>query len=1020
MKRARFAFAHVSEALNFLSCVLEPHNSDRWKEIGALGLTLLTKPRVAIEGPGQWLQTPEVRRLLGLHGAESVPPTEPCDGVWVDILELHRKVVLTQLPAVRACKRFLVVPATDERRSHYDLLDALGGLRGFHARVWSVNVSDQGDRRVFVLESESDGAEPPRWLPGAPAIVGDYSGRWVFTPIGCEHPFGRRWGRLLPPGLADEPLVWLPTLDAAPVVRRLKSRMQPQPILSMLDMTFASAARTVSPVTLSDGDDIPIEVVPGPPRPIDDERPVAACVYRLRTSRSQVGTELLRLMDLDEAGIYDLQYFNRATTPSPFSDVEHFLLQEGTALAQDDAFPHLERFDSPVSLDELGLRAFFSHRCRVRPDVTQLVEQLSSNDDLLKRLRQSLHIDDVPDAIVLVESGDVPRAPTITLLAGGRPLRDVVAPLLRTWDSVPAEQALAAQFPKHDDRRVSLSKAWMACGQADAAEIVRQTVEFASWARLEIAATVARMKAFEDRLQACAEIAADGARLVSAAPTDIQKLVGDTVRLVESLAQPRRTWLASVEQRESALSDAAAAAQQLGVNATARAEAARTESQRLVALLRERQRGLAGALEQMDRALGELKRAHTEVEHVLPTTLQRIAAGRAAHAKHRVEIQKRLDEALSARRELDQEAVEVATFEAQVTDFEGENAELEAQNKARRAEAKSRLDRAERERTRLERVRDVEIPAAIQAAGQLEAEIEVLRAKNLDTELAHLRQRIVERQADRDALRAVEARCVAERKRQSELQAEVDALRAQKLDAQLAEVGREIGVQRGELNELLQKLDELRARRREASAAQASMTEEREVLVGTEAELAAAEKVNDVMKSQIDARREKLDERKKELERERARLEDAETVDLPRTRADVAKAEEDLASIRSRDVEGESLRLREKATALTKERVRLTSLESEAETMRAETDQLGQSVATLRANGNEARHVATAAALHATKQDLEELRSRLAALSPSTSDVERAFDDARRELEKVRRDLGISWWRVVLPPRQGP
>jgi hypothetical protein len=1008
MSRVRFAFAHVSEPLNFLAGVFEPHTTKHWNEIAELKLLFGTRPRAIIEGPNQWFERPEIRRLLEHFGAESASPTDAAAEECVPVVELHRRVALTALLPGRMCKRFLVVPVSDDPRSRYDLLDALGGLRAFQARVWDVSISDAGDRHVFLLESDADAAEPPHWLPGAPLILGDYSGHWVFTPVGREHPFARNWIRLLPPGTAESPLVWLPEDGAVPIARQLKSRSLPQPIVSRLDLSVAATSRPADWCELSDAV-IPLELVPGAPRPLSDDRPVAACVYRLRTARSEVGTELLRLMDLDEAGIYDLQYFNRATGPSPFSDVEHFLLQEGTALAQRDAFPHLERFDCPVALDELGIRAFFSHRCRVRPDVAQLVDHLSTGGELLQRLRQSLHLDEVADAIVLVERGPDPRSPILTLLAGGQPLREVIAPLLRAWDSVPAARALTAQFPEHDVRRESLSEAWIACGDADAAEIAGRTGEFAAWARQEIARVVAQMKGFEDRLASCAQTAADGATLVSVAPTELRGLLTDTVALIDSLAAPRRDWLVSVDDRQQMHKLAAEGADRLGVDVAARAEAARAEASRLSKQLRGRQQDLADALRRMDAIGAELLSAHADVERVLPGALQRIAEGRAAQAKLRQDIERREGDARTARAELDREADQVKEFDARVTRFESDNVELGRQIKLVKTQVQTRLQASQEEQSRLERVRDVEIPATRQAADKAAAEVEALRKLNLDEALGQLRAQHSSRQLEVTGLRETESKCDAARQQLESLQKEVKALKARRFDEKLVELGGQVLEAEAKQRGLEQEGESLHARRRELTdklsalgTAEANFADEKRALEDSEHQ--CAERAANLQREQRECKT-----RQEDLRAETARLEAISTADLPLLRLKTVELESELTRTRDRDPEGEQSRLRHKLRELSTERDRLQQLDKQNGMISAQIEGVRAEIAALEASTR---------GLQSRMSELDDLRRQLAALKATDPNVMQAFESARRDLERIRRSLGVSWWKVALPPRE--
>jgi hypothetical protein len=606
-------------------------------------------------------------------------------------------------------------------------------------------------------------------------------------PLGCtsyacdELPTG---------GLAALPLGW--------AVAPLSATLWPEGASSVLVYEVGDDRHAVEAFTITEKRAIAnlVEPLPAPKRPMSnplqdlrptpwrvvraggwrpppteglDDRDRVRVVFRIRTfvrtpsgpgdERSyrghDLGHALLQVLDECQAGL--LPEIRYAAVQYDAEERWHLLYVAAADARLLEAWSILERFEYVPQAEEHGLHVFVAATSRMMPPIGAMLDGEDGGASVAERLRNMLG-QPSSETLVLIEDasdtlggdGNAPHRDAVTpqILhfdpSNAPSLADVLPGLIRDWHNAEPETAKAAMLAEErvaelrdrtlremtrlgDQERADLSTATERAVQElqDQATRAADHIESATEPVVEADQVVARLNAALEHAGLSLEAAVDGLR-----------------QAAHELTGPRRAWISEHTSRVAAqladtapLSGEAAGVERMAEESCVRLVERTTalgNAASQLASYRPRfdgiERDATTAAEQAESERRGFEARAGELHRSLEARAQRAATELAA-------AQRRRDEVLARRRQVEQQETELRAYVA-------ENERIDRENLRRAEEALRQRNAAEAERVRLEMVRDSQIPQLDREAEAAEKRLRQIDPDGICRQLADVQTKL--------------------------------------------------------------------------------------------------------------------------------------------------------------------------------------------------------------------------------------------------------------------------------------
>ncbi len=735
-------FPALSAALLFLQKTCPSTVSGTWARLKAFHLLRAPgREAVTLQLSGIPLKDLRIEIAAGCGGSRIEPPESRKSGFEKIPLEtLFKRIQLEESRATEEGRNFLVIPENSDPFQVGQLIGQLSDLEGFGVRTRGIILPPGTDQRtVFELVSETREEMPaPFGLTGAPQVLKAFD-EDIFIPAGLSSPLLPAYRFLFPPTNGESLHCWfLGTGSTAEYLSIQLSKEPPVPLARGVIIP-ESTVKADRKTGVSKNIQIPLHL-----RKCHSRRALrraSQVIYLIETRGGELGSPLLRLLDLAEASIDRIRYFTDVLGEGPNAVVRHFLQME-TKLADDDLWPDLKRFDLPTSLDEAGLPIFIPGECDFFPNLDGLLAGLDSQDPFLSHLREVAGLTRGGPGAVSIVDLDSQGHWIITLLENGQPLESTISVILERFHREPVRRILDAKRVDLTEEYARYERQWIDSGTEETTELGKLTAELVSRLGETAASLEGELKQLSETIAVVREASQESLSLVSAAPTRFTEFAQGAARLISSVADPRREWLMGVESRQIELARLATDLETMQTNIGNRLdEISRSFSERRSGLAESGKR-LEASRKALSAAEEELIPLSRELEAATSAAIQAIAGREQSLTERMARIDKREREIIEQSQTLDerQRSVERRDAEIQRQRIEQEKRGELLERRLKEAEAQER--RFQDEEKKLRRIEESELPALQKSGQELERKLEILREKNPEGRLREIKERI--------------------------------------------------------------------------------------------------------------------------------------------------------------------------------------------------------------------------------------------------------------------------------------
>ncbi len=354
------------------------------------------------------------------------------------IEDLWRGIRLRTSQSSRFYSAQVLVFPNDE--AGYDLnrlIDLISLNSNLNLKIVQLRLEEDSKIVSAIQVNHEDGMswDPVKVLPGH---VQSYTARPyrpdIFLPVGYDHPLLSNFQFLIPETKDDRLTIlrqesesqgsWSPKvvqpIDTIDVLEFLAiedfNRQEEMPVLD--------GAKEVS---------LSVSLVRASHRTMTafDSR---TAIYQFESREGQLSDQFLSILDYAEAGIAHYTYYSSFSDEDRWGLAKHYVRIDH-ALEVDGIAPEfsLATYICPEVFRSRGLNIYLSRADRFSPNLELLLGQDETSNNFVKTLVTALGLDDVDYDAALVERGRTPNEPKVTLLKNGRPLKDILRPVMENW-----------------------------------------------------------------------------------------------------------------------------------------------------------------------------------------------------------------------------------------------------------------------------------------------------------------------------------------------------------------------------------------------------------------------------------------------------------------------------------------------------------------------------------------------------------------------------------------------------------
>lgn len=741
MSVTRIEFPVISAALYFLHRACPANPSLAWSFLDCFTMVTFHNSQVVVidydNKISQILNVALVESCGGKTITKSLSGYEPAESI--PLTELFRHTPLEASTKTESGRCFLIVPDKSSPDSIGELIAQISSLEGFSVWVREIKETEK-DKRKIIFELRVEGEDvstAPSGLVGAPQLLIALNEE-IYVPFGFETPLLPAYRFLFPATNGTYVHTW--QFD--------KSGDLAYKVIALADEPPIPLARLVllPQNELHDFTETGVSLIKIPLRlrPIHTRRQVSEVekiLYTFETRGGELGPLFLRLLDHTEAGIESFTYFNRLAGSGPNSVIIHYILLDAK-LADEDMWPELRRYVLPHSHAEAGLPIFIPADFDFSPSLDGILRGLDGNDEFLTNILEAVGFEkNQQGRIVLIDNGPSETGWNIAHLDNGRPLKSLIEIVLDEYNREPVRRVIDITRIDLTEDRAKYEKQWIESGKEESEELEKATEILAAQLHEAVRIVVSELTKFAERIAVFQEVSNSSQELVTDLPRQFISFVSGLSELVNSVAEPRRHWLMTTEER-------ARQTRTLLDNTLVFQRSVQATLEEVTTTLRSLRDNLTSNQERLtdqERVLREqIPIIEREIEQVslLEARARQSFRERELRLQQRaVENQRVQDQLIAENRRLDTLQEELNRQEAEIRARQAEQAMRRRRLEDQQSRIVKEISNENIEQAALKRIAEVEIPAAEKELQIIQSQTSKLRSERFVEKLAELKTR---------------------------------------------------------------------------------------------------------------------------------------------------------------------------------------------------------------------------------------------------------------------------------------